>query len=175
MRDRAGARISIPGLVGLPHRSTFPVIKLLDYQDAWSTLEAQRRNRSSTPATVRPPEVGRSRFALVLGDVDPSNGQMAIAFVPQPCVGAPSPAPRNTGMCRGEARASQVTGPSSSCVPWSYTPPEMNPSWPTHAGAIVAFDIFPHSRHPGRLPVSGLLSHSPHVRLPTPRLPCFHD
>src|SRR6266571_224134 len=37
-------------------------------------------------------------------------------------------------MCRGEARASQVTGPSSSCVPWSNTPPDTLPSSPTHAG-----------------------------------------
>src|SRR4029453_4999758 len=41
-----------------------------------------------------------------------------------PCVGDGSPARRKTGMCRGEAGASQVTGPSSSYVPWSNTPPE---------------------------------------------------
>src|SRR5262249_46029328 len=34
------------------------------------------------------------------------------------------------GMYRGEARASQVTGPSSSYVPWSNTPPETPPSSP---------------------------------------------
>jgi len=33
------------------------------------------------------------------------------------CVGDHSPALRKTGICRGEARASQVTRPSSSCVP----------------------------------------------------------
>src|SRR5215510_8532035 len=33
-------------------------------------------------------------------------------------------------MYRGEARASQVTGPSSSYVPWSNTPPETPPSSP---------------------------------------------
>ena len=47
-----------------------------------------------------------------------------------PCVGDGSPALRQTGMCRGEARASQVTGPSSSSVPWSNTPPETPPSSP---------------------------------------------
>ena len=47
------------------------------------------------------------------------------------CVGDGSPALRETGMCRGEARASQVTGPSSSCVPWSNTPPDTSPSSPT--------------------------------------------
>ena len=52
------------------------------------------------------------------------------------------------GFLRGEARASQVPGPSSSCVPWSNTPPDMNPALPTYAGAIVAFDVQQHSRHP---------------------------
>jgi len=47
-----------------------------------------------------------------------------------PCVGDGSPALRHAGMCRGEARASQVTGPSSSYVPWSNTPPETPPSLP---------------------------------------------
>jgi hypothetical protein len=50
------------------------------------------------------------------------------AYVPG--VGDGSPAPRQTGMCRGEARASQGTGPSSSCVPWSNTPPDTTPSSP---------------------------------------------
>ena len=47
------------------------------------------------------------------------------------CVGDGSPALRKTGMRRGEARASQVTGPSSSCVPWSNTPPDTFLSSPT--------------------------------------------
>ena len=47
-----------------------------------------------------------------------------------PCVGDGSPALRQTGGCRGEARASQGTGPSSSCVPWSSTPPAPIPSSP---------------------------------------------
>ena len=58
-----------------------------------------------------------------------------------PCVGDGSPAPRITGVCRGEARASQVTGPSSSCVPWSNTPPDTIPSSPKKLslGMVVAF------------------------------------
>jgi hypothetical protein len=47
------------------------------------------------------------------------------------CVGDGSPALRHTGVYRGETRASQVTGPSSSCVPWSNTPPDTLPSSPT--------------------------------------------
>ncbi len=50
-----------------------------------------------------------------------------------PCVGDSSPALRKTGVCRGEARASQVTGPSSSCVPWSNTPPDTIPYSPENS------------------------------------------
>jgi hypothetical protein len=41
-------------------------------------------------------------------------------------------------MYRGEARASQVTGPSSSCVLWSNTPPDTRPSSPIcRRGALL--------------------------------------
>src|SRR6266478_4140793 len=41
-------------------------------------------------------------------------------------------------MCRGEARASQVTGSSSSCVLWSNTPPDTFPSSPVcRRGALL--------------------------------------
>jgi hypothetical protein len=46
------------------------------------------------------------------------------------------------GCLRGEARASQVTRPSSSCVPWSNTPPDTIPSSPEKnlsPGMVVAF------------------------------------
>src|SRR5262244_862410 len=55
------------------------------------------------------------------------------------CVGDGSPALRETGKCRGEARASQVTGPSSSCVPWSNTPPDTPSPRPLHAEGVIAF------------------------------------
>ena len=42
-------------------------------------------------------------------------------------------------------------------------------------GVIVAFDEIQHSRHPGRLEVSGPQSHGPHVCTPTLRRPCFQD
>jgi hypothetical protein len=67
------------------------------------------------------------------------------------CVGDGSPALRQTGMCRGEARASQVTGPSSSCVPWSNTPPDTIPSSPkTLAGDGCCLQGKQDPRHPGR-------------------------
>ncbi len=67
-----------------------------------------------------------------------------------PCVGDHSPALRKAGHCRGEARSSQVMGPSSSCVLWSSTPPDTSPPCPLTPGRAVAFDIFWNSRHPGR-------------------------
>ena len=67
------------------------------------------------------------------------------------CVGDGSPALRETGMGRGEARASQVTGPSSSCVPWSNTPPDTIPSSPTTlAGDGCCLQGKQDPRHPGR-------------------------
>jgi hypothetical protein len=44
-----------------------------------------------------------------------------------PCGGDGSPALRQTGVCRGEARASQGTGPSSACVRWSKPPRRRRP------------------------------------------------
>jgi hypothetical protein len=70
---------------------------------------------------------------------------------------------------QGEARASQVTGPSSSCVPWSNTPPDTTPSSPKNTqGIVVAFES---SRTLGirEAAVSGPQSHGPHVRVPTHR------
>ena len=49
------------------------------------------------------------------------------------CVGDGSPALRHAGIGRGEARASQVTGPSLSYVLWSNTPPDTILSLPTNS------------------------------------------
>ena len=49
----------------------------------------------------------------------------------------------------------------------------MRPSSPCDAGAIVAFAVFQHARHPGRVEVSGPQSHGPHVRMPPHRKPCL--
>jgi len=68
-----------------------------------------------------------------------------------PCVGDGSPAPRITGVCRGEARASQVTGPSSSYVPWSNTPPDTILSSPTTRRSRCCLQVIQHPGHPGRL------------------------
>ena len=73
-----------------------------------------------------------------------------------------SPALREAGMCRGEARASQVPGPSSSCVPWSNTPPDTCLSSPICQRGRHGLHVIQHPGHPGRVEVSG-----PHVPWPT--------
>ena len=67
------------------------------------------------------------------------------------CVGDHSPALRKAGMGRGEARASQVPGPSSSCGPWSNTPPDTLPSSPTLAGDGCCLQGKQDPRHPGSI------------------------
>ena len=51
-----------------------------------------------------------------------------------------TPAPHKPALSRGETRGSQVPGPSSSCVPWSTTPPGAYRSPRPSLGAVaVAF------------------------------------
>src|SRR5262249_22590467 len=78
------------------------------------------------------------------------------------CVGDGAPALRQTGIDRGEARASQVTGPSSASVPWSNTPPDMVHSSPTPRRSHDCLQVHQDPGHPGRLEVSG-----PHAPWPT--------
>jgi hypothetical protein len=93
------------------------------------------------------------------------------AYVPG--LGDGSPARRKAGMRRGQARAAQGTGPSSSCVLWSNTPPATAPSWPQFPQrAVVAFAAIPPARHPGKREVAGPPSHGPHVHLPPHRRTC---
>ena len=85
-----------------------------------------------TPCPHRPP----LRFPLPVAYLDADacsmpRGPTTRAPAHASCVGDNSPALRQTGMCRGEARASQVPGSSSSCVLWSDTPPDTIPSSPT--------------------------------------------
>ena len=55
------------------------------------------------------------------------------------------------GMGRGEARASQVTGPSSSYVPWSNTPPDTILSSPATRRGRCGLQVIQHPGHPGRV------------------------
>jgi hypothetical protein len=71
------------------------------------------------------------------------------------CVGDGSSALRHTGVYRGEARASQVTGPSSASVPWSNTPPDMVHSSPTTRRSPCCLQVNQDPGPPGRLEVAG--------------------
>ena len=77
---------------------------------------------------------------------------------------------------RGEARASQGTGPSSSYVPWSNPPPETFPSSPNRLRREV---LLPSGKTgpsaSGKTQVSGPRSHGPHIRIPALRSPCFQE
>jgi hypothetical protein len=89
------------------------------------------------PSDSRPPSatapVPLAMAYLDAGAYSVPDGPTTRAPANVPCVGDDSPALRKTGMSRGEARASQVTRPSSSDVLRSNTPPDRTPSWPTHA------------------------------------------
>ena len=69
-----------------------------------------------------------------------------------------TPALRQTGMCRGAARASQVPGPSSSYMPWSEHPAGDTP-FPrpddTYAQGYCGLQVPQDPRPPGSLEVSG--------------------
>ena len=89
------------------------------------------------------------------------------------CVGDGSPVLRDTGIGRGEARASQVPGPSSSYVPWSNTPPETCLALPTSRRGRWGLQSIQPPGHPGSVEVAGPPPHGPHARVPTLRQPCF--
>ena len=48
-----------------------------------------------------------------------------------------TPAPHKPALSRGETRVSQVPGPSSSCVPWSTTPPGATTPRPLSGGSLL--------------------------------------
>ena len=50
-----------------------------------------------------------------------------------------TPAPHKPALSRGDTRGSQVPGPSSSCVPWSTTPPGATTPRPSRGAVAVAF------------------------------------
>ena len=104
-----------------------------------------------TPCLRRP----RLRFPLPVAYLDASAcsvpcGRRHVRSPNVSCVGDGSPALRKTGMSRGEARASQVPGPSSSYVPWSNTPPDTDLSSPTGWRDRCGLQVIQHPGHPGR-------------------------
>ena len=130
-----------------------------------------RRHRSMQPSDSLPP----SATALVpLACGLPRCGRLFCAFGADDtcaryvsCVGDWSPALRHTGVYRGEARASQVTGPSSSTC-HGRTPRRIwSTSSPTTRRSHCCLQVNQDPGHPGRLEVSG-----PHAPWPT-RSPAY--
>ena len=70
---------------------------------------------------------------------------------------------------QGETRVSQVPGPSSSCVPWSSTPPGAKPPLARSRCGRCRLRTTRSPRHPESLPISKLLTHGPLARVPTHR------
>src|ERR1041384_2489795 len=104
-----------------------------------------------TPCPLRP----RLRFPLPVAYLDADACSVPLEADDTcarnvPCVGDGSPALRQTGICRGEARASQVSGPSSSSVPWSNTPPETCPSSPDSRRGCCGLQVVQHPGPPER-------------------------
>ena len=66
-----------------------------------------------------------------------------------------TPAPRAPALSRGETRGSQVPGPSSSCVPWSSTPPGATTPRPLSVRSLLpSGDLMPWA--PGNIFLSWL-------------------
>lgn len=95
-----------------PGATPFPdVLALTRPSDSLVSFGEQLRS----PLATRLPQRGRLFFAF-----RPATRASADELL----VGDSCPAPRVAGSFRGETWASQVPGPSSSCVPRSYTPPD---------------------------------------------------
>ena len=79
-----------------------------------------------------------------------------------------TPAPRKPALSRGETRGSQVPGPSSSCVPWSSTPPGATTPRPFSVRSLLpSGESIPWA--PGNMFLSWLPTHGPLARVPTLR------
>ena len=115
-----------------------------------------RRPRSY--AALRLPRLPRSRLRFPLSttylDAEACSEPAAPASAYAQRVGDGSPVLRTTGFVRGEARTSQVTGPSSSGVPWCNTPPDTSRSSPKlpQGGSLRSncrrLHAFQNARHP---------------------------
>lgn len=74
-----------------------------------------------------------------------------------------------------KARASQVPGPSSSCVPWSKTPPGAHRSSPISHGATAVAFRQNYTLGTRKEIVFEATTHGPHARVPTLRRPRHRD
>ncbi len=134
--------------------------------------------RRSSYAALRLPHPRRPRLRSSLAFGLPRRGCSSCATLMAGSVCIPrTPCASETGhrlsvdpvVSRGEMRASQVSGPSSSSVPWSKTPPGAVLCSPDDAEAAVAFR---QSNALGTRNVDsfrGCMAHGPHARVPAHR------
>ena len=80
-----------------------------------------------------------------------------------------TPAPHKPALSRGETRGSQVPGPSSSCVPWSYDPAGCVPPLAHLSVRSLLPSGEPIPWAPGNIFLSWLPTHGPLARVPTLR------
>ena len=138
--------------------------------------------RQSSYAALRLPHPRRPRLTSPLGFSSswglPRRGCSSCAAVAAGSVCIPrtrcaSETGHRTSACpdllRGGMRASQVSGPSSSCVPWSKTPPGAAPSLPNLGEAAIAFRQYNALGTRDDYSFRGCMAHGPHARVPTHR------
>ena len=109
-----------------PHATTFPDVKA-PMQPSDSLVPLGRRSGHPSPTAY--PGAEDSFFAVA--PVPPLTDETPETFLPRP--------PNLPALSRGESRVSQVPGPSSSCVPWSTTPPGAKRPSPALGALAVAF------------------------------------
>ena len=102
----ARAAFARPG----PHATAFPDVNAL-MQPSDSLVPVGRRSGRPSPAAY----LGAEVLFFTAAPVPPLTGATPETFLPR--------LPASRLSTRGKTRISQVPGPSSSCVPWSTTPP----------------------------------------------------
>ena len=125
-------------------------------------LPHPRRPRLRSSLAFGLPRCGRS-FCATLG------GRQRVHPADTLRVGDRSSALHWPVSSRGGMRVSQVSGPSSSCVPWSKTPPGAAPSSPNLGEAAVAFRQSNALGTRNDYSFRGCMAHGPHARVPTHR------
>ena len=146
----ARAAFARPG----PHATAFPDVNA-PMQPSDSLVPVGRRSGRPSPAAtsvrrlVLHRRTGASADRCNAGDIS-------------------TPAPHKPALSRGETRVSQVPGPSSSCVPWSSTPPGATTPRPFSVRSLLpSGESIPWA--PGNMFLSWLPTHGPLARVPTLR------
>ena len=127
----ARAAFARPG----PHATAFPDVNA-PMQPSDSLVPFGRRSGRPSPAAYP----GAQVLLFTAAPVPPPTGATPETFLPRLPIGRLS--------TRGKTRVSQVPGPSSSCVPWSSTPPGATTPRPSRGEVAVAFRRSQYLGHP---------------------------